>query len=287
MSQRKKVRNSMDDLLSGLDLGDVQEPAISDSSAIVEELREEITRLKKELDAARDMSDEVSIQQLQRKVHNAEHGLIKIGNSWRFRRFELTPTHIVAPDDLSEDEANLLGQLLSAMDSAINFWIGDWCNMYLGNEDVDQVRGQRYQELHESFGIPVRTLQDASSVCRILPVSERSETVHFSHHRLIAFLPKTLKGREQEFLSWVESTNASVRDLKAYIKSERLRQLGGSQTINSKNYLFSKERIPRVNKSLEKQWLKAKSGDTNAQTLIRGEIAEMRRWLDELETSIG
>lgn len=162
------------------------------------------------------------IETLRRQIEGA---LIRAGNVFEFRRFRLTPTMLIAPNDMNELEFDELGYALSSLSGAVNFWMGDWVNFYLadaekqkGGELSEQERGVIYEELKDRFAFDgVRSLQQYASVCRILPPSMRVEGVSYTHHQLIAFLPEELKGRETELFQKVVDEKLSTRQLDGLI----------------------------------------------------------------------
>lgn len=205
---------------------------------------------------------------------------------YRFRRFRMTRTHLIAPEEINPEEFEAFGYFLRGMDNAVQFWIGDWANLYVGSEANDQERGKLYKELADRFGMQVRTIQNYASVCRNLEVSLRRETVSFTHHREVSELPDTLKGQEEYFLNWAESNEASVADLKKHI-AESLANLQEKKAhIASESFLFSKDRIPKVGQVLQNRWAKARNGDQNAKKHVLEELTQLRKWADEVEESL-
>lgn len=225
--------------------------------------------------------DDQQVKALEQKLESA---IVRIGEKrWKFGRFELTPTEIIIPTGLDEIEVRELGQALSSIDSSINFWLGDWTNTWIGDEDNNQKRGEMYDYLANEFGFASKTLRNVSSVCRNIPSSLRRDDVSFTIHRLVAEVNESLKGDEAILLHWAAENNATTRDMKSYIQS----LLGDKDEIGGENYLFSRERKPKINSGLETAWTKAvKNGDEKSKTIVLGTITKFRKWLDELEDSL-
>jgi hypothetical protein len=259
--------------------------------------RQSNTRDESQVDAAEllnlaeeafDTGDNITIRN-RHAQNELEHAIVRVDdNRWRFRNFEMTLTQLVIPSVIDEEETDALGNILAGMDSAIQFWIGDWTNIYVGDEDIDQERGKTYAYLSEKFGITHRTLKNYASVCRIISVSLRRDTVSFTIHREVAELPEQLKGYEEYFLDWAEKTNATKRELQAHI-AEKKREISGKAATRilptQDSFLFDKTRKPQIN-SFQKLWSKAQNGDQKALEKTRQEIEKHRKWLDEVEDSL-
>ena len=171
--------------------------------------------------------------------------------------------------------------MLSSLGSATQFWIGDWANLYVGDEKDDRLRGALYNKLADEFGFNLKTLQNYASVCRNLDVSLRRETLNFSIHRIVAECHESLKGREKEFLDWAEQHRPSTREFDKYLASQLVASKAAQPMIVED--LFAKSRIPKINTKLQQEFAKARNGDTKARTRVLGKITECRKWLDELE----
>ena len=217
---------------------------------------------------------------------NANAIVLNSDGMYHYRRFRMTLTQLIIPEDISPEEFDALGYFLKGMDNAVQFWIGDWANLYVGDEPNDQERGKLYTELADRFGMQVRTIQNYASVCRNLEVSLRRETVSFTHHREVAELPESLKGQEEYFLTWTENNDASVSTLKKHIADTLAGMQKTKQHITKDSFLFSKDRFPKP-LGLAKIWSKAKNGDKKAKSQVLGELAQLRKWADEVEESLG
>ena len=109
---------------------------------------------------------------------------------WRFRRFEMTNTELIAPDKLTKEEADELGMMLSGMNTSAGFWLGDWVNLYIHPDMDNMAISAVYVELSERFRIKRGVLKNYASVCRKLPSSYRYDGLSFSHHIEVAKVPE-------------------------------------------------------------------------------------------------
>lgn len=299
MAKNKKTQNNTLDMIGNIRIieGD------SSSNEDVDELKREIERLQRQIDSGDNIGNEdyiAEIKRLKSELALVEDAIIRIDEKrWKFGRFELTMTRLDSPSDLTDDEFNALGFALAKIGGSVNFWIGDWANLYIDAEQrhkreklndpevnlSDEERSQIYQTLTDKFGLESpRTLQQYASVCRKLPASVRTEATHWSNHELIAFLPEQLKGKEAYYLQVTVERNLTKRKLKELITND-LNKLKAIEVEDPPNYLFNKSRKPKIN-SLEKLWSKARNDDEKAKTMLIGSLSEIRKWLDEIENSL-
>lgn len=131
--------------------------------------------------------DSGRVQELEARLESA---LQVSDGRWRFRRFEMTNTELIAPNGLTKDEADELGQMLSGMNTSAGFWLGDWVNLYI-HPDMDKAAiSAVYVGLSERFRIKHGVLKNYASVCRKLPSSYRYDGLSFSHHIEVAKVPE-------------------------------------------------------------------------------------------------
>jgi hypothetical protein len=275
MASNRDLRKQTKGLLSGINEGAVGEaPAPVQAAPHVDE--NYIAELTTE------------IEELRQQVNGA---LIKRDSSYLFRRVQLTPIGLVMPDDgINEQEVAELGWALSSLSGAVNFWLGDWANLYLydreqkkGSPLTKEERGELYEELIRDFGLDSsRSLRQYASVCRTLAPSIRIDGLSFSHHQLAAFLPEELKGREQEFLK--KGIGLTVEKFRGLIKAEQDKLLP-STTVPS----F--DPVPHVKDFKSVTKLFSLSGDAKLpkkkKVEYREKITSLRQLLDDLESRLG
>lgn len=138
----------------------------------------------------------------------AQDGTLTVG------RFRLTSVGIELPDEISEEEADQLGNFLVQVDDSRQWWLGDWANSYIPADANNNQIGEIYAGLAERFDIESNTLKNYAYVCRHIPSSIRIDDLSFTHHRLVV-------GREDagELLAWAVENGASVKALREHIKA--------------------------------------------------------------------
>ncbi|MEO0596472.1 MAG: hypothetical protein AAF126_10210 [Chloroflexota bacterium] len=202
----------------------------------------------------------------------------------RFQRFTLTSTALVVPADVTDEEKNLLGDLLSQTTDSIQFWIGDWANLYIQDTQTDDERNAVYSQLAEDFQMERNTLRDYAWVCRAIDPSLRKDALRFSHYKEVAGLPESLVGYEADILNAAVDQQMSVRALR-----EHIRFLANDANASKKakivddGWSFSRERVPNLRSTkLQKWFMQAKNGDDDAREKVLSELSSVEQWLEEI-----
>lgn len=144
--------------------------------------------------------------------HGTAQLVIVDERTFQFGRVQLTPTELVLPDDLTEDEWFDIGYALLGIQSAIAWWLGDWL------KDSDNRWQRSYAELAAQFEFEVQTAYDYASIARRVPRSVRRAELSFTHHRAV----RALDTGDQEY--WLDQAvihQWSVADLRGAIKESR------------------------------------------------------------------
>jgi len=203
--------------------------------------------------------------------------------SKQFLRFRLRATSLDLPPDATIEEIDQLGIFLANIGDAVQFWRGDWVNLYIPADADDRQRSEIYAELSERFRISHSTLKSDAWICRTLPASLRRDALSYSHHKEIAGLPPSLKGREAEFLDIAVAQGLSVRALRQLI-AEQLAVSEETRFADNPE-LFSTGRKPNISR-IERQWAAARNGDEAARQKLRDDLEQTRLWLDEIESTL-
>jgi hypothetical protein len=240
----------------------LQPSGFKPSGGEMQRLREEVEQLKVEL--------QNRAAAPQTALVTAEDGSRVLG------RFRLTRTALIIPDDVTQDELQIMGDLLQQMHGAMQFWIGDFANIFHDRHGV------MYDALAEYFSVDKSTLENWAWVCRKIEKSLRNDLLGFSHHYAVAGLPDNLKGRETELLDYAAQHSLNVMDFRRYIKSLLPVKAAGKQV----SALFDKARVPRPT-ALRAIYLKARKGDERARLEMQRQIAEYEKWLREIQESLG
>lgn len=212
-----------------------------------------------------------------------ENSLVPLEDgSKQFMRFRLHRTGLEIPSDITDDEADTLGYFLSGLSDALQFWRGDWANLYIPTDATDQERSDIYAELSRRFGIAHGTIKNDAWVCRVIPASLRRDALTYSHHKEVAALPKPLKGREEEFIDEAIANKWSVRDLRMAIQAEAE---GTTDAIINDIWLFDREQVPNSNR-IFKLWSRARNHDINAKNELMRELDYIVEWVGSIKRSV-
>ena len=201
-----------------------------------------------------------------------------------FRNFYLTRVGLTLKGDITEDDADALGYALKKVDSALQFWIGDWALLYLDDDMDDNQRGDVYAFLAEKFGIEHKTLNNYASICRALEVSRRRETLTFSHHAELAYLPESLQGHEEKFLDEAIINQWSVRQLREAIQSAKTT----SKTTNKQldTIIDTKHIVKQVRDVTKLFGIDVSRLSAKKKNEYRGKVLTLRRLLDDIEKKL-
>ena len=129
---------------------------------------------------------------------------------------EFTQTGLTIEPGLEQLSWELIGSLLTRVQSGVQWWVGDW--MQYG----EQAYGEKYAQAvdaYEQTGINVDTLRNYQWVSEHVPVVRRLTTLSWSHHQAIAALPPK---EQTQWLQEAVKEGWSYRDLRREVdKAER------------------------------------------------------------------
>lgn len=117
----------------------------------------------------------------------AADGSIQLGN------FTITARGMLVGEGATLDEWQQVGQVISRLNGALQWVIGDWC---LSGE---RKWGKTVEQIAEAFGYKPNSIHQFTWVCRSVDFSIRIETLDFGHHMLVAALENQKLQRE-----WLE-----------------------------------------------------------------------------------
>jgi len=132
--------------------------------------------------------------------------------SMTYKRFTMTPTGLVVPDDVQSDELVDVAKVIIGLQSSIQWIVGDLMN------SMKRMWGDSYQRVAAQLGYEVKTVQEWASICR--NVSIRMETLKFGHHQLVSPLEPDM---QWQFLKWAADNSASVNALRKEIADWKIR----------------------------------------------------------------
>lgn len=228
-------------------------------------------RLQRAVRQRRQSSNPAEIEALNTEIQTLTEqlgsALLMDDGGYSFRRFRMTSTSIILPEALTIEEANDFGYMLAGMEDALNWWRGDWANLYVEGIDDPNKRGEEYDKLAESFNMNSRTLRNCASIARKVEVSRRRDTLSFTHHVEVA--PLTPAEQDTWLTRAEEGDNGkrwSVATLRKAIKASiptddddlpsPLQVVYKSQSSKAKSLVkqgINKEKVARIYEQIAKE----------------------------------
>jgi hypothetical protein len=139
----------------------------------------------------------------------------------------LTPTALTLPEKLTEQQWEKIGAELGRIDSAQQWWIGDWWAF------GEHKYGERKEtvEAENWTGPAFGTCANAARVCAVFKTSHRREVLSFRHHTEVASIKD--EALRESLLDWCEAPVANGKK-----KPRSIRELQQEILSRHNNFLF-------------------------------------------------
>lgn len=122
---------------------------------------------------------------------------------------------LILPECMEIHDWMAVGHKLCQCRESFLFWIGDWINY------GESTYGEKYKEAKKIFGDEIGydegTLRMAASVARRIPLVDRSTTLSFKHHYIVAPLERK---DQKKWLALAESEKLTTAELTARIRAK-------------------------------------------------------------------
>lgn len=129
-----------------------------------------------------------------------------------FRSAQVTDTALVVNPEATYDDWLYIGDTLSRIGRAHQWWIGDWVR------HGERQWGDKYTEAIEKTGLEYDSLNNYRWVSERVESVRRLTTLSWSHHQAVA----SLEGEEQgEWLERAETNEWTVRELRQQIRGRQ------------------------------------------------------------------
>lgn len=176
-----------------------------------------------------------------------------------FGKYRITPIGLDITGELTLEEWENIGQTIRQVNQALPWLVGDL--MVYGN----RVWGKTYEDVARLVGRSVKTVYNWANIVGSIEFSRRRETLHFSHHALVApFDAET----QSEWLDFAIQHHLSVHRLDAKIKEA------------------AGEKDPTPTTSPRQIFNRIWSASQKGKPINRDQIEHLRQWLDELERKL-
>jgi hypothetical protein len=131
-----------------------------------------------------------------------------------YNGWTLTPTGLVAPEQVNERDYEEIGRVLLRLDSSMQWLIGDWIN----HGDNFQW-GETYARVAAEFGYSENTVMQYAYVARKVEISIRYRDLSFGHHQLVVGMARP---EQEQWLQKAADEGLSIAKLRAAIKQSQL-----------------------------------------------------------------
>lgn len=209
-------------------------------------------------------------------ISKGQYGLVPTGDGgFTYKRFQLTTTALVAPEDMSEAEWEDMGDKLLAMEGSIQWLLGDWLAL-----SDNRTWGDTYQRLALKYDLEVDTLWHYALVCRAVKNWIRNPVLSFAHHRLVAGMKdkqtkEPLTDEQQHWLNTAALNGWSVKQLR-----EAIHPTAPPDSEHQRNVQLSLEKLGRVQPS------RIPDMDITKAQVLLSHVEIARRHLETLETAL-
>jgi len=122
----------------------------------------------------------------------------------------VTQTALILPDDLPLEAWEQTGETLGRVDSARQWWIGDWLNY------GEWRYGEKYAQGMDATGLDYSTLNSYRWVCERIENVRRRTNLSFGHHEAVAAFDAA---DQDEWLDRAEAKGWSVYELRKQIRN--------------------------------------------------------------------
>lgn len=121
---------------------------------------------------------------------------------------ETTAISWSGPENMSYEQWAAIGRTLQVVNRSVNWWLGDWL------AHGARAYGEMYAQAIEISDSSVETLKKLKSVAERIPPYERQESLSWTHHFAVSYLPQEQRGPILEIAARFE---LSTRDLKILV----------------------------------------------------------------------
>lgn len=192
--------------------------------------------------------------------------------------FRLTPTGLIAPDEMTQESWEEVGRLLFRLEGSIQWLIGDWL-VYGG-----AVGWGDLPKLAKALGRDYQTLRNYTVVCRAYDLYRRRYNLTFGHYQAAASL---VLDQQDESLAYAESQGMSVAAFRAWLK-QGMPEDGVREELPAERqppqYLVT-ELWEKLQAACLRPWHTLNQRDRKAKlddiATLRHRLDEIERWLKE------
>lgn len=207
------------------------------------------------------------------QISRYENGAV---DELRFGKVEMNRIGLVFTSRYTLDDWCDAGHLLDTLQSALNWWLGDWL---AACDPAWRDDGLRF--ISQQTGFNYESLRQYERVCKAVPHNHRHPALSYSHHLQVSHIDDAVRA---EHLQHAAIEGLSVRQFKDYLAklTERSESPFKRALVD---FQFGDRR--KEMRSIERKLDAAIGGDRKAWQEVRGWIDATRLWLDEIDSALG
>jgi len=175
---------------------------------------------------------------------------------------------VLGDDEINHDEWITLGRVLRTVDTALQWWVGDWLNY-----GITRKYGETYDTVSEILGMTTKTLQNWAYVSKHVETSLRREVLSFGHHALVAGMNAD---EQAHWLDHAEQNNLSVAQMRQAIKGDT-----EQPKPDEPEHVQHRRTISHVSQMMDRDQL---TDDQKATAL--SELDALSKWITQAKKSI-
>ncbi len=173
------------------------------------------------LPSERYISPKILLEQEKARAHALEEALVQAraagqalaaDGSIIVHDFQLTPSGLIAPEQVSYEAWEQVGHLLFRLEGSIQWLIGDW--LLYG----EQVQWGETSDIAKSLGREAQTLYHYKSICQVFEFCRRRQNLSFGHHDAVRGLPTS---EQDHALDHAEAHHLSVAAFRKWLRGEQ------------------------------------------------------------------
>lgn len=212
------------------------------------------------------------LSELQSQLQSQTNALMVQDGTLIVQGFQFSSTGLVAPEEITYENWEQIGELIFRLEGAIQWLIGDWLayGADLQYGDVKLIAESLHRDEH--------TFYNYMAVCRSIESSRRRELVSFSHHYEVMGL--SLQDQELA-LDYAEETGISLKKFRQWVRDE----FGHAKKrlVRSPQLRF-RPIADGLDKYMDRDPSTAKPGEKETALSY---AAQMRTWLEAYEKKWG
>ncbi len=171
------------------------------------------------------LKEQVAHLQAQLEAHSS--AVTASNSTLMVHDFQLTPTGLIAPEQVSYEAWAQLGHLIFRLEGSIQWLIGDW--LAYGVE----LRYGEMPKIAEQFGRDEKTLHNYKQICQKVESTRRRVDLSFGHHEAVQGLSPS---QQISALAYAAEKGLSVADFRKWLRGSKPALADRQPTITEQDW---------------------------------------------------